>query len=244
MDMYTNLKRATLFGLSMAMGGSVGVSAEPIKTFSAVLPPFSIGEPDMPGITHELLLEISERTDLEFDFEYLPFIRMNAEIQKTPNSLAFTVLRSPAREDMFNWIVEVIVTNEVFATTSAAINTTDEAIALKSVTTLEGSPRAKRLTAAGLTNLKPATDPATSATLLNKGRVEAWYTFDHRARYLTKAQGFDPATIVTGAPIVEAPLWLASNTTFDPEIAAQLKASIEELKADGTYGKIVSKYTE
>jgi ABC-type amino acid transport substrate-binding protein len=242
--MIKNLKRASILSLSIMLSSALNASAEVIKTFSAVLPPFSIGEPDMPGITHELLLEISERTDLEFDFEYLPFIRMNAEIQKTPNSLAFTVLRSPAREDMFNWIVEVIVTNEVFATTSTAINSTDEATALKSVTTLEGTPRAKRLVTAGLTNLKTSTSPATSATLLNKGRVEAWYTFDHRARYLTKAQGFDPATIVTGAPIVEAPLWLASNTTFDPAIAAQLKASIEELKADGTYDKIVSKYTE
>jgi ABC-type amino acid transport substrate-binding protein len=242
--MIGNIKRASVLGLAFALCSGFATQAETIKTFSAVLPPFSIGDADMPGITHELLLEISERTDLEFDFEYLPFKRMNAEIQKTPNSLAFTVLRSPAREDMFNWIVEVIVTNEVFATTSAQINTTDEAIALKSVTTLEGSPRAKRLEAAGLSNLQPATDPKTSATLLNKGRVEAWYTFDHRARYLTKAQGFDPATIVVGAPIVEAPLWLASNKTFDPEVAKKLKAAIEELKADGTYDKIVAKYTE
>lgn len=242
--MFKKLSMAVACSLSLAIGAASSVAAAPIKTFSAVLPPFSIGEGDMPGITHELPLEVSARTGLEFDIEYLPFKRMNKKIQDTPNCLAFTVMRSPAREDMFNWIVEVIATNEVFATTSAAVNSTEEAKSIGTVTTLAGSPRAKRLMEAGVTDLDEATDPLTSARLLNKGRVEAWYTFDHRARFLTKYAGFDPAAIVTGSPIKEAPLWLASNTTFDPEVAAVLKAGIEELQADGTFDAIVAKYTQ
>ncbi|KPA22586.1 Bacterial extracellular solute-binding protein, family 3 [Shimia sp. SK013] len=242
--MFKQFVASTIIGFAFATGGASIASAEPIKTYAAVLPPFSIGEPDLPGISHELLLEISARTDLEFDIEYLPFKRMTKQIQETPDSLVMTALRSPAREDLFNWIVEVIVTNEVFATTSKPVNSIEEARSVGTVTSLMGSPRTKRLKEAGISEINEAVDTLTSARMLQGGRVDAWYTFDHRARFVTKSAGFDPSSIVLGAPIKKAPMWLASNLTFDPEIAAQLKAAIEELQADGTYDAIVAKYIQ
>lgn len=240
---FQNVKRAIALSLALTVGIATQAAATPIKAYTAVLPPFTLGDSaDMPGISHDMLVEMAHRANVEVEFVYLPWKRSQAEAQKHPGSLILTIGRSAAREDSYGWITEVLVTNEVFATTGAAVNSIKEAQALNRVSTLAGTPRERRLKEAGLSNLQASKDTDTAARLLTAGRVDAWYTFDHRALYAVKASGINPDEVTVGTPIRSTPLWLASHLDFDPAVAKALSAALADMHADGTYDTIMNKY--
>ncbi|NIZ12352.1 amino acid ABC transporter substrate-binding protein [Phaeobacter sp. HF9A] len=196
----------------------------------------------MPGISHELLEEMSKRSGVAIDIEYLPWKRAQAVAQTTPNALLFTTSRTASRETTYTWIAEMIVANEVFATTSGAVNSVDDARSLKRIATLGGTPREKYLLELGFADLQSTTDTATAARLLTGGRVDAWYTFNQRVLHAVKEAGIDPNTIIIGAPVRSSHMWLAANAEFDAAVADKLAQALAEMRSDGTYDVIVNKY--
>lgn len=203
--------------------------------YTGELPPYTIDPAaPAPGISHELLLEMAKRANVDIKIEYLPWKRAQVTVQKTPNSMLFTATRTTAREELYGWIVEMAAPEEVFVTTSSAVDSYDAGSALGSVTILDGTPRERQLEAQGMTNLHPAPNTSTAARLLNGGRVDAWYTLNQRAAHVFKSEGFDPGALVFGAPQRTLSNWLASNKEFDQDVAQALAAALEDMRADGT----------
>ena len=240
---FKNAISAMTLAVSFLVSGVDLARAEAIKAFTAVLPPYTLGsDKDMPGISHELLEEMSKRSGVAVEIEYLPWKRAQAVAQKTPNSLLFTAARTKSRETTYNWIAEMVVANEVFATTTDAVNSVEDARSLDRIATLGGTPREKHLNELGFENLQSTPDTATAARILTGGRVDAWYTFNQRVLYAVKEAGIDPETVVIGDAVRSSPMWLASNTEFDPVVSDKLATALAEMRTDGTYDAIVNKY--
>lgn len=214
-----------------------------IMAYTAVLPPFTLGNDlELPGVAHELVEEMSTRTGIDIQIEYLPWARAQTTVQETPNTILFSATRSAAREDLYSWITLMAEPREVFVSTSRVINSLEEANDAGSIVVLDNTPRHGRLTEAGLTNIETAREAQLAARMLNGGRVEAWYTFDHRAAFVFKSEGFDPTTLVFGEAQRSPKNWMAAHPDFDPSIAAQLDAAMAEIRADGTYDAILKRY--
>ncbi|GAB5434607.1 MAG: hypothetical protein EpisKO_39770 [Epibacterium sp.] len=236
-------KLAIALSVSFLMAGMDSARAEAIKAYTAALPPYTIApDLEMPGISHEILEEMSKRSGVTIEIEYLPWKRAQSMAQKTPNALLFTAARTESRETVYKWIAEFIVADEVFATTTEAVNSLEDARQLSRIATLGGAPREKRLAKLEFGNVQSTPDTATAARLLTGGRVDAWFTLSQRVLHAVKSEGLDPSTIVIGTPVGSLRLWLASNAEFDPEVAAKLAQAFEDMKADGSYEAIVSAY--
>ncbi|WP_282077658.1 substrate-binding periplasmic protein [Epibacterium ulvae] len=236
-------KWVTLLSLVGSLCVGTATTAQPITAYTAVLPPFTLGtEKEMPGISHEILTEMANRADVKISIEYVPWKRAQVFVQETPNTLLFTAGRSTAREPLYHWVTEFLTTDEIFATTSAPVNSIDEARQLSQIAVLDGSPKQKQLSALGLTNIYSATTTSAAARLLGSNRVDAWYTFDHRVLHAMKAEGLDPKSVTIGAPIQTSSLWLAAHLEFDKEVSETLTNALREMRMDGSYEAIVSKY--
>ena len=233
-----------ILSLAFALGLTAPqLNAATITAYTGELPPYTISaDAPNPGISHELLTEMAKRAGVDLKIEYLPWKRAQVTVQKTPNALLFTATRTQKREPLYGWVVEMAAPSEVFVTTSASVDSFEAGAALDRVAVMGGTPRERRLDENGLANAQHTKDTATAARLLEHDRVDAWYTLDQRAAYVFKSEGFDPASLVFGAPQRTTSNWLASNLEFDPEIAAKLAAALEEMRADGTYDAVLAKY--
>jgi polar amino acid transport system substrate-binding protein len=220
-------------------------SAEPITVFTAELPPFVTRENgEVSGSLGEILLEMGQRADIELKFKFMPWKRSQVEVQNTPYALILAVGRNPTREAHYNWIVKTFVTNELFVSSGDPINSLEEAAALTSVTVLAGSPRARKLDEAGLTNVHVSRNTEIAAGLLMIGRADAWYTVDHRALYAIKSLGISTESITLGDPLHSIDVWIASNKVFDTQVATSLATALGDMRADGAYDTIIRKYTQ
>jgi hypothetical protein len=136
------------------------------------------------------------------------------------------------------------VTNELFVSSGDPINSLEEAATLTSITVLAGSPRARKLDKAGLTNVHVSMNTEIAAGRLTLGRAQAGYTMDHRALYAIKSLGVSRDSITLGDPLHSIDIWIASNKVFDTQVAATLAKMLEDMRADGAYDAIIRKYTQ
>jgi ABC-type amino acid transport substrate-binding protein len=74
--------------------------------------------------------------------------------------------------------------------------------------------------------------------------VDAWYTLDHRAFYAIKSLGGSTKNLTLGTPLGSTEIWVASSKEFDPAISAALVVALDDMRADGTFDKIMQKYTD
>lgn len=235
------LRAGALLGAVLA--GTPTLAADPIMAYTAVLPPYTLGaDPDAPGAAHEMVEEISSRTGIEIQIEYLPWGRAQATVQETPNTILFAATRSEAREPLYSWITLMVEPREVFVTVGEPLNSFTDAADAGLVVVLDNSPRHGRLEREGLANVEPVRETQLAARMLNGGRVVAWYTFDHRAAFVFSSEGLDPSTLTFGEAQSSPQNWMAAHPDFDPAIAAQIDAAMADMRADGTYDEILSRY--
>lgn len=236
-------KTMRLCAVVAALFAGAPAVADTFTAYTAVLPPYTLGNDlDQPGVSHELVQEISARTGIDIQIEYLPWGRAQETVQNTPNSILFTATRSAAREELYSWITLMAEPREVFVTTGATINSFDEANTAGTIVVLDNTPRQNRLNEAGVADVEAAREAPLAARMLNGGRVVAWYTFDHRAAFVFNVEGFDPGQLVFGEAQRSPQNWMAAHIDFDPEVAAQIDAAMQEIRDDGTYDEILNRY--
>jgi polar amino acid transport system substrate-binding protein len=245
--MISKMKKTFAFCLTLHLSSLAvtAAQAEAISVFTSELPPFVTEQngSDL-GSMREILNEMAQRADIELEYKFMPWKRSQMEAAKTPNVLIIPLGRNPTREPNYGWIAKAIVTNELFVSTGDPINSIEDAGAESKVAVMAGTPRERKLKAAGLNNIHVTRDTETAAQFLTSGRASAWSTLDHRALYAIKSLGVSTESVTLGASLNSTDIWVASNKEFDPAIAASLAKALEDMRADGTYDAIIQKYTE
>ncbi|NIZ13890.1 ABC transporter substrate-binding protein [Phaeobacter sp. HF9A] len=240
--------RRTLFPASVFLSLALAVTcvnAEPIKAYTAHLPPYSIA-PDLehPGIAHEIAAEMAQRAGVELEVEYLPWSRALNMVEKQPGVALFPAARTATREDTLGWVGHLISANQVFVSKGAPVNSMEDAKKLSKIAVLNSTVMDKILTGKGFENLSRVNSSVQAVKLVQSGRVDAWFAIEQETVALFKADGIDPSVFTFGETIQEVPLWLATNHSFDAETAAALAAALDSMKADGSYDAIVAHYLD
>ncbi|BCS88237.1 substrate-binding periplasmic protein [Pseudodesulfovibrio sediminis] len=82
-----------------------GAKAQNLTIFVDTWPPYNFEEDDkIVGICTELIEASLQKANVQYKLVVYPFKRALITVQKTPNTMFFTVARIPQREDMFAWI--------------------------------------------------------------------------------------------------------------------------------------------
>lgn len=212
------------------------------KVIAAYYPPLMI-EPDgeQPGLSIEILREAAKRLGRETSIEFLPFRRALKTLRHSNKALQPALYRNPTREPHYQWIVHVNDVVDVFLTLETPVNSLDEARKLTRIGVETDASMDILLTKLGFTNLERVDSPNTNAEKLRAGRIEAWALTRSLAQWTWKRLGYQE-TLVVGAPIRTAPVYLVAGLAYPKPLAAAYRESILEMKADGTVERILSRY--
>ena len=222
---------------------SVSFATERIIAFTGYLPPLSISL-EKKGIAVELMELVAEEAGLELDIRFAPWKRAQLLAEHTPGSLLFTMAYTRSRGEKFTYIAPLIYTESALITLDQPLDTFEKAIESGKVIGVHlGSQRSKILQRAGINNFAEISSAEQMGRMLKTGRIDAWYTMSLRANYMFKELGFDPDSLVVGAPLSHGIQWLAANKALDPDIKARLSAAVSRVWRNPDYWQIVDQYS-
>ena len=109
---------------------ALSAAAVDIHAYTEDVPPLNyVDKGKISGYSTEVLRLAAQEAGLSLSIEAQPWLRAYAAVQKSPNALLFTVVRTPEREAQFQWVGPIdraasIYTGWRRAATSACARTT------------------------------------------------------------------------------------------------------------------------
>lgn len=217
--------------------------AEELTAFTGYLPPLSINEQEK-GISVELMELVAEKAGIDIKVRFAPWRRAQLLAENTPGSLLFTAAYSRKRSEKFQYIAPLLYTESAFVTLDQPLDSFEKAIESGKVIGVHlGSQRSHILHRFGVRNVEEIPTAEQMSVMLKTGRIDAWYTMSVRASYMFRQQGYDPASLVIGAPVTHGVQWLAANKNLDPQIRGRLSAAVSKVWRDPRYWQIIDRYT-
>jgi polar amino acid transport system substrate-binding protein len=225
----------------------IGWAQDDITTVTGNLPPYTVeNSPKEPGFSYELLEAVFKKAGLPVNFKFYPWARaqMMAKEPKNTHYAIFSVTRSLARENQYEWILNLLPTNVAFITLPGKeqINSIAEALAKNlRVGVNQETPWHELLLKENYPNIDLVTDEQFNAKKLMAGRIDAWYVPIDRGFYYLKKLGLQKKP-VAGKPLQTGDLYLAANLKFPTEISAKLQAALEAVKQKKVHDELYKKY--
>lgn len=211
---------------------------------AAYYPPLMIhtGEAG-PGIAVEILRAAARRIGRTVSLEFQPFERALYTMKESPDTLMAALFRTPAREDLVQWIAEIDRSRLVFLTLDVKINTLEDARHLTAIGVESGTTGDDLLTRHGFHNISRVAEPAQNARMLDAGRIDAWLLTPSLANTIWHQEGHTQR-LIAGTPIIDTPIYLAAGLGFPKDVAARYRAAIAAMHADGSIDDILTSYRE
>jgi len=201
------------------------------------------------GFSVELLRLMAEQAGLPLDIEVLPWPRAVQAIPQTPNSLLFSLTRTPEREAQYQWIGPISPRRILVYRLSSRKD-----IQLRSLQQLKGltigvvreSAAARQLLADGLKpeeELEWARDDATNIRKLLAGRMDLLVMLDWAAGWHLRQLQLPYTTLTSVLPLdVSKSYWYGMPADTDPALLRRLQAALDRLKRDGRYDQLRQRY--
>lgn len=208
--------------------------------------PFADDNPSDRGVFGDLMDELCRRMQRDCVYRSVPWKRVQLEVANDPHGIVLNLGRTAEREQHFVWLLSVLPTSYVLASTEQRFDSLAEALAAGPVVVMGGTPRAQEAQALkrdGQTVVE-VTDPEQAARMLRSGRVRSWYEIDLRVLYLWRRLGYPIDRVQAGQPV-------SSNTSFiagSPVLlqADQLRGQMEQvfavMRMDGSWRRILARH--
>ena len=230
---------------------------EPItlRVISEDYPPMNFQEKGEPkGICTAIVKAVLAKANVQYKaIEFLPWARGYAITLNEPNTMIYSIYRTPAREKLFHFVGPLLEIYSEFLVLAqnqdrVKINSLEDAKKYK-IGTMNEDVAEQFLIGAGFTkgvNIESSLDFATGFRKLFDGRLDAMYYPMDSAIEICKAAGLDYSKLVSvyrptpterGPEIACIGLSKAKNSEETP---ALLQKAFDELKADGTVDRIAA----
>jgi polar amino acid transport system substrate-binding protein len=222
-----------------------------IEIVTGVIPPYSyIENGQQKGLIVEIIEAMAKHAGHSGKIKYLPWKRALQDVldggqDGLPVRMIIPLNRSEEREFKFTWIQEIYVDDTVFVTKKGRtpkIERAEQAVSM-STGVLLGSPLEAQLRRLGFKNIEAAVDEETNARKLNVGRIAVWHVARMVAPFVFIQQGFSPTDLEYSAGLEPNDLYLAGSKSFPLGVAELWQSAMKKIKADGTFARIVQKYS-
>lgn len=241
--------RALMLLLAMLLTAPSAGAAE-MRLVAAELPPFSyhlppptvseIGQPR--GLVYELVREMARRLGHSGTIEFMGWTRAQelALIESNVGILALT--RSPEREPFYNWMVN-IVTDDLVLVGGAGVDVSSlDAVRERPTGVLRTSGAEALLRELKFTRIEPASEEWVNAMKLRDRRIDAWLAPRLMVLYGWREIGGDASILNIGRIVRPSPIYLAASRDVPEAEAERWRDAFAEVRADGTYDRILSFY--
>jgi polar amino acid transport system substrate-binding protein len=226
-----------------AVAGELGLRS---RVLTLQVPPYTIESGrNAPGAFSELLSTMAKRFEATpIEIEYFPWARSQMIVQAEPHAVIFPLDRSLERESKFQWIVQLHCRSIGFVALSSFtgdLSHGDKLVDSK-VGVLRASPSLKELEALEMKNVIEGRDFADLAKMIQRQVIDVIYGSQDISVYELTEAGVKPSEIKVGQPSSIRGVWLAGNLAMPSTAVHKWRLAFEQVKRDGTYKKILSKY--
>lgn len=208
------------------------------------------------GFSSELLDLMAKESDIAIHKQLLPWPRAYDMVTRQPNTLIYSLARTPEREAQFQWVGPIsprrIVLYRHADRGDLALKSLDDARALR-IGVVRESAAAKSLIKLGFPingphdELGPGLDLGVQDESNMKKfiarRFDLLVSLDWAAAYNARNAGLGPDDLQPAWVLDESlSYWYGLNPGTDPDVARRLNAALQRIKADGRYLQLKQKY--
>ncbi|MBL4789488.1 MAG: transporter substrate-binding domain-containing protein [Kordiimonadaceae bacterium] len=225
---------------------------ETLTIFTENLPPLNYEKHgEASGLSVDLLLEIFNRSGIKGrrqDVVVAPWSRGYAETQRRENTVLFSAVRTPFRENSFKWVGPIGVSRQVLVARK------DQGIKLAKGTDFSGykygimkrSSGEQRLLLAGAdpSRFIYVNTPQSAAHLLVRGRVDA-IVFDQLvAFWVIQSLGYKRSNFEIVYAFDQLYYYYAFSKQTDDALIGKMQIALDVIRSDGTLATIAKKHLE
>ncbi len=200
------------------------------------------------GHNTDIVREIMKRLNLRFTIRMVPWKRGYREALSKPNVVLFSMTRTFKREKLFKWVGPMYVTKFSLYKKKGSditIHTLDDAKKVRLIGCYRDDVREKLLSGLGFSNLSSLFGEDANLRnlkLLMLGRIDLWISSDHIVFKIAKDIGIDHNNVEEALTIMRAYVYLAFSKGTDDTIVNEWQYTLDAIKKDGTYKRIMSQY--
>ena len=233
--------------LSMTVGFSAQAALEG-RVVTEEYPPYNFMENGkLVGLSTEVVHEMFVKAGTTPQIEVLPWPRAYNEALTEPNSLIYTISRTPQREALFKWIGSIINVNTSFyklkSNTAVTINSIEEAKKY-TVTGIQQEVSTQWLEKNNFKITAYSSGYANILKMLTTQRVDLMLIDDIVFATLIKqeklnANDYEKVFVVKDLLIENC---IATSVKTEDAVVDKYKKLLEEVKASAKYQEILNKY--
>ncbi|NVJ53232.1 MAG: transporter substrate-binding domain-containing protein [Campylobacteraceae bacterium] len=227
---------------------SISFSSAQIQPLTEPWAPYQIENKDgLSGISIDLVKEIQKRLGNKKEIKVFPWKRAyNITLRKKGYAL-FLTSKSKERENLFKWIGPIASVKIRFFKNASRkdlnIKTLEDAKKVNSIIVEGDTVTVDVLKSLGFNNLDLNTLSNNRLNKLLENKTDLMPTDEVTFIYNLKQKGLDKKVVpVEMEAFFESKLYIAFNKETSDDIINDWKSVFEEIKADGTYDKILERY--
>lgn len=247
---------AAMLSLAAWLMPTPAVGAE-LAALTEALPPLNYEQDGkVVGFSSELLDLMAKEADVGIHKQLLPWARAYDMVTRQPNTLIYSLARTPEREALFQWVGPIsarrIVLYRHSDRSDIALKSLEDARAYR-IGVVRESASAKSLMKLGfpingpLDELGPGLDlgvqDESNMRKFIARRFDLLVSLDWAAAYNARNAGLGPDDLQPAWVLDESlSYWYGLNPGTDPDVARRLNAALQKVKADGRYLQLKQKY--
>jgi len=190
---------------------------------------------EVKGVATDTVRQIMERLDVSYEIQVKPWSEGYELAQTQPNTALFATVRTPLREDLFQWAGPIASYKYAFfrrAGSGVPINMLDDARRVQAIAVYADDSRGQYLAEQGFTNLVTLADEAACLRALAAGEVDLAMTSDIGGFLVAERAGLDPADFEAAYTFNEVQLYVAFQKDTPKEVVQSWQAALDEIRAE------------
>lgn len=227
---------------------SLTMQAKEIQLLTEKFAPYQIHKDGkLSGISVDIVREIQKRVGHNGKMKVYPWNRCYNMALKKDGYAVFSTTRSKIRENLFKWVGPIVPYKVVLfklKSNKTIYKTLDDAKKANKIAVTKNDVAQQYLASKGFTNFYTITNGAYNNIKILKTKKAVLYPAGYfRELNILKVAGLENEVVATQIPpLVESNLSIAFNKNTDNKIITKWQKALDDIKADGTYDKILSKY--
>lgn len=233
---------------ALLLSGTAG--ATQLQVLTENLPPLNYQDNGTAqGYTTELVQAVLKQADVQAEIQFMPWARAYQQALSQPNTLIFSMTRTPERESLFDWIGPVsprlIYLYKLRSRSDIVVRTLADCARYRIGAVREMASTKAFAKEAGLNEAQMELAPTVESNFRKflLGRADLIISQDWSAAFMMKSLQRQPDEL---EPVLlleqNHPYFLALNKQSDPALIQKLKQAFEKVQQSGLPEKLRNKY--
>jgi polar amino acid transport system substrate-binding protein len=219
------------------------------------LPPYNMTENGkVTGVSTDIVKAVMKEADIDARIQVLPWARAYDQALNRPNVLIYSIVRTPERERLFQWIGSIAPMKWYLfslAERPMHLQSLDDARGHQ-IATVNMDVGQRYLISKGFrpaVELQSTNRYETNYQMLKVDHVELWISNELNARYLVRKNGSDPdKELIRSLELPELDseggINMALSNGTAPAIVERFRRGLATIKANGTYDAIIRRWLD